>query len=164
CANHRPRDYRDSGLLADRQILPYAPPRRDLGGIGMIGWIVLGVVVLLLLMAIGLYNRLVRLRALVKEGFSGITVQLRRRADLVPNLVSTVQGYAAHERETLDAVTAQRTAATSAGCAAARASRRTQCGKRCLRRRGRRRDDGDAWPIDRGRRSLSRPQGRRQLP
>ena len=62
----------------------------------MIGWIVLGVIVLALLYVIGIYNRLVRLRALVKEAFSGITVQLRRRADLIPNLVETVQGYATH--------------------------------------------------------------------
>ena len=81
----------------------------------MIGWIVLGVVVLLLLMAIGLYNRLVRLRALVKEGFSGITVQLRRRADLIPNLVETVQGYATHEREVFEQVTKARAASVSAG-------------------------------------------------
>ena len=52
----------------------------------------------------GHLQRLVRLRALVKEGFSGITVQLRRRADLIPNLVSTVEGYATHERETLTQV------------------------------------------------------------
>ena len=71
-------------------------------------WIFLAVVVLLLVYAVGVYNRLVRLRALVHEGFSGITVQLRRRADLVPNLVETVKGYATHERETLDQVTAQR--------------------------------------------------------
>ncbi|MEO5971738.1 MAG: LemA family protein [Sphingomicrobium sp.] len=81
---------------------------------GIVGWVVVGLVVLILLYAIAVYNRLVRLRALVREGFSGITVQLRRRADLVPNLVETVQGYAGHERETLDAVTAQRSAATSA--------------------------------------------------
>ena len=56
----------------------------------MIGWIVLGVVVLALLYVIGIYNRLVRLRALVKEAFSGITVQLRRRADLIPNLFEQV--------------------------------------------------------------------------
>ena len=49
----------------------------------LVGWIVIGVIVLLLLWAVGIYNRLVRLRALVKEGFSGITVQLRRRADLI---------------------------------------------------------------------------------
>ena len=87
----------------------------------MITLILLGVVVLAIVYAIAVYNRLVRYRALVREAFSGITVQLRRRADLVPNLVSTVQGYAAHERETLDAVTAQRTAATSAGSVAATA-------------------------------------------
>jgi LemA protein len=87
----------------------------------MLTWIILGVIVLALLYGVAVYNRLVRLRALVREAFSGITVQLRRRADLVPNLVSTVQGYAAHERETLDAVTAQRTAANNAGSVAATA-------------------------------------------
>ena len=81
----------------------------------MIGWIVLAIVVLLLLWAVGIYNRLVRLRALVKEGFSGITVQLRRRADLIPNLVEAVQGYATHEREVFEEVTARRAEATSAG-------------------------------------------------
>jgi LemA protein len=81
----------------------------------MIGWIVLAIVVLLLLWAVGIYNRLVRLRALVKEAFSGITVQLRRRADLIPNLVETVQGYATHEREVFEEVTARRAEATSAG-------------------------------------------------
>jgi LemA protein len=81
----------------------------------MIGWIVIGLIVLLLLYAVGVYNRLVRLRALVKEGFSGITVQLRRRADLIPNLVETVQGYATHEREVFEEVTAKRAEATKAG-------------------------------------------------
>ncbi len=80
----------------------------------MITWIVLGVVVLLLLYAVGIYNRLVRLRALVKEAFSGITVQLRRRADLIPNLVETVQGYATHEREVFEEVTARRAEAVQA--------------------------------------------------
>jgi hypothetical protein len=65
-------------------------------------WVVLAVAVPPLVWAIAIYNGLVRLRALVREGFSGITVQLRRRADLIPNLVSTVQGYASHEREALD--------------------------------------------------------------
>jgi len=82
---------------------------------GLIGWIVLGVVVLVLLYVIATYNRLVRLRALVREGFSGITVQLRRRADLIPNLVETVQGYATHEREVLDQVTQARAATVNAG-------------------------------------------------
>jgi LemA protein len=78
-------------------------------------WIVLGLLVLALLYAVAVYNRLVRLRALVREGFSGITVQLRRRADLVPNLVGTVEGYATHERTVLTEVTANRTAPIQAG-------------------------------------------------
>jgi len=82
---------------------------------GIVGWIILGVVVLLLFVLVGMYNRLVRLRALVKEGFSGITVQLRRRADLIPNLVETVKGYATHEREVFEQVSANRSAALSAG-------------------------------------------------
>jgi LemA protein len=81
----------------------------------ILGWIILAAVVLLLLYGIAIYNRLVRLRALVKEGFSGITVQLRRRADLIPNLVETVQGYATHEREVFDQVTARRSDALKAG-------------------------------------------------
>lgn len=80
----------------------------------MIGWIVLGVAALLLVWLVLIYNGLVRLRALVREGFSGITVQLRRRADLIPNLVSTVEGYATHEREVLSQVTAHRADAINA--------------------------------------------------
>jgi len=87
----------------------------------MIGWIVLGVVVLVLLYFVATYNRLVRLRALVKEGFSGITVQLRRRADLIPNLVETVQGYASHEREVFEEVSKARAASVNAGSVAATA-------------------------------------------
>ena len=82
---------------------------------GIFGWVILAVVVLLLLYVIGIYNRLVRLRALVKEGFSGITVQLRRRADLIPNLVETVQGYATHEREVFEGVSKARAASVNAG-------------------------------------------------
>ena len=82
---------------------------------GIVGWVILAVVVLLLLYVVGIYNRLVRLRALVKEGFSGITVQLRRRADLIPNLVETVKGYATHEREVFEQVSANRSAALTAG-------------------------------------------------
>ena len=87
----------------------------------MIGWIVLGVIVLALLYLIGMYNGLVRLRALAKEAFSGITVQLRRRADLIPNLVETVQGYATHEREVFEAVSKARAASVNAGSVAATA-------------------------------------------
>jgi LemA protein len=70
---------------------------------------------LLLLYTAAIYNRLVRLRALVREGFSGITVQLRRRADLIPNLVEAVKGYATHEREVFEEVSANRSKALSAG-------------------------------------------------
>lgn len=89
---------------------------------GLVGWIIVGAIVLVLVYAIAVYNRLVRLRALAREAFSGITVQLRRRADLVPNLVETVQGYASHERETLDQVIAHRTDPTRAGGVAATAA------------------------------------------
>lgn len=88
----------------------------------MVMLVILGVILLLIVAAIGIYNRLVGLRQLVKEAFSGITVQLRRRADLIPNLVETVKGYATHERETLDAVTASRGAAVSGGSVAATAA------------------------------------------
>jgi LemA protein len=82
---------------------------------GIVGWVVLAAIVLLLVLVISIYNRLVRLRALVKEAFSGITVQLRRRADLIPNLVETVQGYATHEREVFEVVTEARAATVTAG-------------------------------------------------
>jgi LemA protein len=83
--------------------------------------IILAVVALLVILAIGLYNRLVGLRLRSQNAWSDIDVQLKRRADLVPNLVETVKGYASHERETLDAVTAARSrvvAAAGAGPAA----------------------------------------------
>jgi LemA protein len=71
--------------------------------------IIAAVVGILSVVLIGLYNRLVGLRLRSQNAWSDIDVQLKRRADLVPNLVETVKGYAAHERETLDAVTAART-------------------------------------------------------
>ena len=80
----------------------------------IVGLVVLAIVVLLLFWGVAIYNGLVRLRALVKEGFSGITVQLRRRADLIPNLVETVKGYAAHEKSTFEAITEARGAMTGA--------------------------------------------------
>jgi len=82
---------------------------------GIFGWILVGAVVLLLVLVVAIYNRLVRLRALVKEAFSGITVQLRRRADLIPNIVEAVQGYATHEREVFEEVTRARAATVNAG-------------------------------------------------
>jgi LemA protein len=73
-------------------------------------WILLGVVVLLLVWAVLAYNSLVRLRNEAEQGWANIDVQLRRRADLIPNLVETVKGYASHERETFDEVTRARVA------------------------------------------------------
>ncbi|MCL4184130.1 MAG: LemA family protein [Burkholderiaceae bacterium] len=70
-----------------------------------LAWIVVLIVLALVGYAIVLYNRLVRARQMAAEGWSGIDVQLKRRADLVPNLVETVQGYATHERELLQRVT-----------------------------------------------------------
>ena len=72
------------------------------------------VVVAVVALVIFLYNRLVSLRVRAENAWSDIDVQLKRRADLVPNLVSTVQGYASHERTTLDAVTQARTRAVAA--------------------------------------------------
>lgn len=86
------------------------------------GIVLIAVLVLLAVWGVSIYNRLVRLRMLVNEGFSGITVQLRRRADLVPNLVSTVEGYATHEKSVLSEVTAHRADATSASGVAATAA------------------------------------------
>jgi LemA protein len=75
--------------------------------------ILLIVVVVLVLIAVVLYNKLVRLRNRVDEAWAQIDVQLRRRYDLIPNLVETVKGYAAHEKSTLEAVTQARGAAQS---------------------------------------------------
>ncbi len=76
--------------------------------------IVLGVVVLLLLWGVGFYYSLITLLNLVKEGWSGIETQLKRRSDLIPNLVETVKGYASHEKGTFEAITQARAAATAA--------------------------------------------------
>ncbi len=68
-------------------------------------YIILGVVVLLLVGAVTIYNRLVTNKNMVAEGWSGIDVQLKRRADLIPNLIEAVKGYMGHERGVLDQVT-----------------------------------------------------------
>jgi LemA protein len=78
-------------------------------------WVILGIVVLVAIAAVASYNRFVRQRNLVQESWRQIDVELTRRHDLVPNLVETVKGYAAHERQTLEAVTAARAAAATAG-------------------------------------------------
>ena len=77
-------------------------------------WIAIGVAVLVVLFLVVTYNRLVRLRNRVEAAWSQIDVQLKRRHDLIPNLVETVKGYAAHERETLEAVTKARQQAVAA--------------------------------------------------
>ena len=77
--------------------------------------VIVAIVVVLGLILLGMYNGLVRGRLRVKEAWSGIDVQLKRRASLIPNLVETVKGYAAHERGTLEAVTAARAQLQQAG-------------------------------------------------
>ncbi len=74
-------------------------------------WIALGIVVILILIFIGSYNGLVGVRNQVKNAWAQIDVQLKRRYDLIPNLVETVKGYMTYERATLEAVTKARTAA-----------------------------------------------------
>ena len=77
-------------------------------------WIILGVIVVLVLFAITIYNGLVALRQRVNQSFADIDVQMRQRHDLIPNLVETVKGYAAHERGTLEAVIQARNSAVAA--------------------------------------------------
>ena len=77
-------------------------------------WIIIAVVVVLALVVVVLYNKLVRLRNRTENAWAQVDVQLRRRYDLIPNLVEAVKGYAAHERETFEAVTEARTAAQQA--------------------------------------------------
>jgi len=79
----------------------------------MVLYIVIGIAVLVALWAILTYNGLVSRRAMVAEGWSGIDAQLKRRADLIPNLVETVKGYATHERTTFDELARLRTAGGS---------------------------------------------------
>jgi LemA protein len=77
-------------------------------------WVVIGVLAAIAIYVIVIFNRLVRHRNLVREGWSGIDVQLRRRTDLIPNLVEAVKGYAAHERGLLEEVAARRASSISA--------------------------------------------------
>ena len=78
------------------------------------GWIVLGVIVVLVLWIIMIYNQLVAMRQRVGQAFADVDVQLKQRHDLIPNLVETVKGYAAHERGTLEEVVKARNAAMTA--------------------------------------------------
>ena len=78
-------------------------------------WIIIAVVVVLVLVVIGIYNRLVGLRQNVNQGVADIDAQLRQRHDLIPNLVNTVKGYATHEKTTLDEVIEARNRAAQGG-------------------------------------------------
>jgi LemA protein len=78
------------------------------------GWIVLGVIVVLVAWIVMIYNQLVAMRQRVGQAFADVDVQLKQRHDLIPNLVETVKGYAAHERGTLEEVVKARNAAMTA--------------------------------------------------
>jgi len=80
----------------------------------VVTWIVIGAIVLLVLWIIMIYNQLVAMRQRVGQAFADVDVQLKLRHDLIPNLVETVKGYAAHERGTLEAVVQARNAAVAA--------------------------------------------------
>ena len=115
------------------------------------GWIILGVIVVLVLWIIMIYNQLVAMRQRVDQSFADIDVQLKQRHDLIPNLVETVKGYAAHERGTLEAVVKARNAAIAApGPGAAGRGR-----EHAVRR---------AAPAVRAVGGLSGPQGQPELP
>jgi LemA protein len=85
-------------------------------------WIILAILAAAVIYVVAVFNRLVRQRNLVREGWSGIDVQLKRRTDLVPNLVETVKAYAAHERGVLEDVTRMRASSIAAGDVNGRAS------------------------------------------
>jgi LemA protein len=100
-------------------------------------WIILGIIAVLLFIFVGIYNTLVRKRNQVKNAWAQIDVQLKRRYDLIPNLMETVKGYMTHERETLEAVTnarnlAQQASASGAG-AGARGKAETELGSALAR-------------------------------
>ena len=78
-------------------------------------WVMLAVIVVAVLSFVGMFNALVQLRNRVKNAWSQIDVQLKRRHDLIPNLVETAKGYMKHERETLENITAARSRAMGAG-------------------------------------------------
>jgi LemA protein len=80
----------------------------------MIGWVILGLLIVVIAVLIGMYNGLVRLKVQVDNAWADIDVQLKRRYDLIPNLVETVKGYAAHEKDTLEAVINARNRAMTA--------------------------------------------------
>lgn len=78
-------------------------------------WIIFALIIAVIGYAIVIYNALVKSRQMVREGWSGISVQLQRRSDLIPNLLETVKGYTGHEKEVLENVTALRARAQAVG-------------------------------------------------
>ena len=112
--------------------------------------IILVIVVVLVVAVIGLYNNLVKLRNMVDNAWAQIDVQLQRRLDLIPNLVETVKGYAAHESGTLEEVTKARTAVMNAPTPEGKMQGRLphRCAEEPVCRRG----------------GLPRPQGEHELP
>ncbi len=77
-------------------------------------WVILGIIAIIAIWAVAIYNGLIRLKNRIDEAWSDIDVQLKRRYDLIPNLVNTVKGYASHEKEVFEKVTEARTKAMSA--------------------------------------------------
>ena len=95
------------------------------------GWIVLGVIVVIVIWAISVYNGLVAMRQRTNQAFADIDVQLKQRHDLIPNLVETVKGYAAHERGTLEAVVQARKRRSRRPASSRRWRRKTCSPARC---------------------------------
>lgn len=87
----------------------------------VVAWIIVGIVVLLAIIIIALYNGLIRLKNQVENAWAQIDVQLKRRNDLIPNLIETVKGYAKHEKEVFTQVTKARTAMMNADTVEAKA-------------------------------------------
>lgn len=92
----------------------------------MAGWIILGVLVVIAFVLVGMYNTLVQLRVRADNAWSDIDVQLKRRHDLIPNLVETVKGYAAHEKGTFENIARYRSAAMAATTPADKAAAENQ--------------------------------------
>lgn len=80
----------------------------------MVTWIALAAAGLIVVFIIGIYNKLVRLKNMVEEAWSGIDVQLKKRYSLIPNLVNTIKGYATHEKDVFENVSAMRSAGINA--------------------------------------------------
>lgn len=91
----------------------------------LFGFILIGIIIVLVIMFISIYNSLVRLRNQVKNAWSQIDVQLKRRHDLIPNLIETVKGYMTHEKETLENITKARSEAMGAGSVGEKAAAET---------------------------------------